>query len=68
MKNFRNKKAPAFDVETLKLAMAGVSLVSGLMGAIYFYTLNIPIYITGVFFICVLLVHLPLFMKKEGGG
>lgn len=64
MQNLKNKKTPKFDLETIKVAGAGISLLTSIMGGIYFYTLGVPIYISGVAVLCAILTHLPFFTKK----
>lgn len=64
MKNLKSKNFK-FDTELLKVAASGVSLISGIMGAVYFLTLGIPAVIAAVFGLCTILVHLQFFLKKE---
>lgn len=66
MQSFKGMKGRKFDLELVKVGAAGVSLLSSLMGAIYFSTLGIPYYITGVIAVCGIVVHLQFFFKRDG--
>lgn len=65
------KKGPSgksrlpFDVNQVKMACVGISLLTTLVGVYYMSILGLPLFVTAIPLAAALYVHLPLILRRS---